>query len=121
MADEITVTFSLKSAHADEAPIRIEPGIRKYTKAAIGRFATTNSIAITEESIATFGDLTTEGWCVIENLDTTYNVDIGFSTAVYGITLKPGEVNFFRMKAGLTLYLIAYTAPCVVDIQVLED
>ena len=121
MADEIQVTFSLKSTLTGESPIKIEPGIRKYDKAAVGKFSTTNSIAITEESIATFGDLTTEGWCVIENLDSTYNVDIGFSTAVYGITLKPREVNFFRFKPGITLYLLAYTAPCIVDIQVLED
>ena len=120
MADEITVTFSLRSALTGEAPIKIEPGIRKLTKLAVGRFATTNSIAITEETISTFGDLTTEGLCVIENLDSTYDVDIGFSTGVYGIRLKPGEVNVFRLKPGASLYLLAYTAPCIVDIQVLE-
>ena len=121
MADEITITYSLKSSLAGESPISIAPGTKKVTKNAKGRFALTSSVGTVEETLAVFGELTVEGLCIFENLDATHYVDIGASTGVYLIRAKPGEVNSFRMVPGITYYWKADTAACLLDIQILED
>ena len=68
-------------------------------------------------------DITTPGWAIMTNLDTTNFVKWGFSTGVYGGRMEPGETaGPFRIDPALaSLYMIADTAACNVLIQVLED
>ncbi len=120
MANEISVTAKLQCANGNH-DLKITPSRHQFDQAAVGAYDVINNIATTEESIATFGDVTTEGWCYIRNLDATNYVQIGFSTAVYGIRLEAGEVAMFRCEPALTLYLKSNTAACDVRVVVLED
>lgn len=73
------------------------------------------TIGTSEESEA-FSELTALGYVVLRNLDATNFVQVGFATGVYGIRLKPGEVNVFRLEPSTTLYLKADTAACKVQV-----
>lgn len=86
-----------------------------------GLYHNTVSVGTTEESIATFGDITTEGLVYLRNLDTTNYVQWGFSTTVYGGRMSAGMIaGPFQAEPGLTLYLKANTAACLVEVFVAE-
>lgn len=86
-----------------------------------GVYHNTVSVGTAEESIATFGDITTEGVIYLRNLDTTNYVQWGFSTGVYGGRISAGMVaGPFQAEPGLTLYLKANTAACLVEVFVAE-
>lgn len=81
-----------------------------------------HAIGTSEETAGpVFGDIGTEGWVSIYNLDTTNYVQVGFSTTVYGMRLYGGgaPADFF-LEPGATLYLKANTASCNVRIIVYE-
>jgi hypothetical protein len=73
------------------------------------------TLGTSEETIA-FGELSTKGWCVIQNLDTTNFIRWGFSTGVYGGKLLPGEACVFRLNT-TSLFMIADTAACKVLVK----
>ena len=86
-----------------------------------GLYHNTVSVGTTEESISTFGDVSTEGLICLRNLDATNYVQWGFSTTVYGGRMAPGMVaGPFQAEPGLTLYLKANTAACLVEVFVAE-
>jgi hypothetical protein len=120
MADEITVKPYLKLLKGNHSET-IAPTAYTVDQTGIGAWKSVQNIGTSEESIGTFGDVTTEGWCYMRNLDTTNYVQIGFSTAVYGIRLEAGETAQFRCEPSLTMYLKANTAACEVEIFVAED
>ena len=76
---------------------------------------------IEETSGPTFGDIGTEGLCVIYNLDQTNYVQVGFATTVYGMRLYgAGAPAMFFLEPNATLYLKANTASCNVRVIVYE-
>lgn len=80
-----------------------------------------HAIGTSEESIGTFGDVSSEGLCFLYNLDDTNYVQWGFATTVYGGRLKPAHAPAqFNCESGLTLYLKADTAACNVRVIVLD-
>lgn len=79
----------------------------------------TVSVGTTEESV-TFGELGTEGWLCMKNLDPTNYVQWGFATTVYGGRISPGGFAVFEMEPSLTIYLKANTAACLVQIKGFE-
>lgn len=122
MANEITVSGRLKVVNASGATYfdRIINN-KQFTQAALGG-PTPGYLTIgTSEESEAFSELTTEGWILLENLDTTNYVRWGFATTVYGGRLEPGEFALFRCNPGLTLYMIADTAACKVLVNCLED
>jgi hypothetical protein len=120
MANEITVKPYMRLDNAN-LKLTISPGTSTYDQAAAGYYHNVSSIATGEESIGTFGDVATEGWCYIRNSDVANYVQIGFATGVYGMRLEAGETANFRCEPGLTLYLKSNTAATLVEILVLED
>jgi hypothetical protein len=120
MADEITVKPYLKLLKGNHAET-IAPTAYTVDQTGIGSWKSVQNIATSEENIATFGDVGTEGFAYFRNLDTSNYVTWGFSTGVYGGRLEAGETAQFRMNPGLTLYLLANTAACEVEIFVAED
>ena len=79
------------------------------------------TIGTTEESVS-FSELSTAGWCVMQNLDGTNYVQWGFSAGVYGGRMNPGETaGPFRLEPGTTLRLKANAAACKVLIYALES
>lgn len=90
------------------------------TQTGQGQWRPVLSIGTTEESYSSFGDVATPGRCIIQNLDDTNYVKVGFSTGVYGLRIPPGEHIDVRLEPGLTLYMIANSAACKVLIWILE-
>ena len=117
----INLTVACQTSLAGETPITINPGTQSITKAGKGKYQSTLSVTTSEKTVSTYGELTTEGLIFVRNLDATNFVRLGFSTGVYGMKVKPGETFVFRLVPGATVYLIADTATCLVDIDVLED
>lgn len=79
------------------------------------------TIGTSEESIA-FSELSTLGWLWMKNLDSTNYVRWGFATGVYGGRIKAGETaGPFRLEPGTTLYMIANTAACKMQIYGFEN
>lgn len=64
--------------------------------------------------------LTTPGYCVIHNLDSTNFVRFSPDGTNHFAKVKAGEWGTFRL-AGSTLWGLANTAPCNVEIFVVED
>lgn len=120
MANEITITTSLNMRNGSNV-FSWAPGAVQITQTGIGG-PTPGYVTIgtTEESQA-FGELSTQGVVVMQNLDTTNYVRWGFSTGVYGGRIPAGEIAVFRLNPGSTLYLIANTAACKMHIYALEN
>jgi len=121
MADEIRVNFSLRSDLANEDPIVIIPDQQLITKSAIGCFSSTITVGTSEETFSTFGELTTPGLVVVRNTDTTNQVLFGSATGVYFMKLLAGEVNYWRIIPGATLYIKAEVAAVKIHITCLEN
>lgn len=69
-------------------------------------------IGTTEEAVL-MGDVTSPGYVVAHNLDTTNYVQIGAETAEYCIRLKAGQRAIFPLE-GTTIFAKANTAQCSV-------
>lgn len=120
MAGEITINANLVVRNGSNV-FTWTPGALVVDQTASGGptpgFVT---VGTSEESVA-FGELSTQGYLVIHNLDTTNYIRWGFSTGVYGGRLKAGEYAILRLNPGSTLYLIANTAACKVHVYGLES
>lgn len=122
MADEIRIAASM-SVDNGNLSFSQNYGTKSYDQTNVGGPSPgMKEIGITEET-ESFSELTTPGWCTIQNLDSTNFVEWGFSTGVYGGKLMAGETaGPFRINsASTTLYLKADTAACRVVINALES
>jgi len=123
MANEITITLAMERRHATNlSDTHAFPNLRKqYNQTGVGQDDRKHSIGTTEESI-TLTDVSTNGFVLMHNLDTTNYVQWGFATGVYGGRMKAGETaGPFRLEPGATLYLKANTAACRVRVIAYED
>ena len=121
MADEIKINQSirlLKSTLKHE----FTPPQLSLTMAGSLVYDVVSAIGTTEETLGpAFGDIGTEGLCVIYNLDSTNYVQVGFSTGVYGMRLRgASDAAKFFLEPNATLYLKANTAACNVRVIVYE-
>lgn len=121
MAGEIKITSKLKLSNGNNE-MKVVPSEHSFDQTGDGSYNNISNIGTSEENIATFGDISTEGWCYLRNLDATNYVQWGFSTGVYGGRMEAGEpAGPFRAEPGLTIYLKANTAACNVQVVMLED
>jgi hypothetical protein len=121
MADEIKITQSVrlvKSALKHE----FTPPQLSLTMTGSLVYDVTTSVGTSEETAGpTFGDIGTEGLCIVYNLDPTNYVQVGFATGVYGMRLRgAGAPAIFFLEPNATLYLKANTAACNVRVIVYE-
>lgn len=121
MADEIKINQSirlLKSTLKHE----FTPAQLSLTMAGSLVYDVVSAIGTTEETLGpAFGDIGTEGLCVIYNLDATNYVQVGFATGVYGMRLRGASAPaVFFLEPNATLYLKANTAACNVRVIVYE-
>ena len=120
MADEITIYQSLQVSNGALNWARTSPQTKIDQITLGGPSPGFLTIGTSEETVG-LSEISTLGWCLIENLDDTNYVDFGFSTGVYGIRVKPDEFAMFRLTPGVTLYALANTAACKVNVYVLES
>lgn len=121
MADEIKIQQSVrltKGAMKHE----FTPSQLSLSQTGALVYDNTVSVGTTEETAGpSFGDIGTEGLCVVYNLDTTNYVQVGFATTVYGMRLRGASAPaIFFLEPNATLYLKANTAACNVRIIVYE-
>lgn len=118
MADEIRINASIAVNNGNLK----DSFAKSYTadQSAVG--GPTNgfqTIGTSEEEVA-LAELSTKGWCIIQNLDDTNFVEWGFSTGVYGGKMLAGETaGPFRLNS-TSLFLKADTAACKVVVRAYE-
>jgi len=120
MANEITVTAMLGCVSGAINEVDADAVFTIDQSVSSGSYPGFCTIATTEES-ETFSEITTLGWCKIKNLDATNFVDFGFTTAVYGIRLKPNEMAVFRLVPGVTMFMKADTSAVKVQIRCYDN
>lgn len=99
----------------------IQPGAQSIDQAAVGGPSPGYvTIGTTEESVS-LSELSTLGYCFIQNLSPTNFVRWGFATGVYGGRLNAGEIAVFRFNPGSSLFMIANTAACKCLVKVFEN
>jgi hypothetical protein len=116
MANEITITAGIQVINGSLRDA-LTPGNKSVNQTALGG-PTPGYVTIgtTEEEVA-FGELSTKGWVMLQNLDATNYVQWGFSTGVYGGRMRAGEsAGPFRMDA-TSIFLRANVAACKVLIK----
>ena len=121
MADEIKIQQSVRLAKG-AMKHEFTPPQLSLTQTGALVYDNTVSVGTSEETAGpSFGDIGTEGLCVIYNLDTTNYVQVGFATGVYGMRLHGASAPaIFFLEPNSTLYLKANTAACNVRIIVYE-
>jgi hypothetical protein len=121
MANEITATMSLKVANGSYQVT--SPNIRvQDDQATIGEYSAVVDVGTTAEEVPT-GDVASEGWWLITNLDSTNFVDYGPDSAGTMIPLGrlgPGKSNLLSLKPGVTVKWQADTAACKVKMILLN-
>lgn len=121
MADEITISVSMGCVNGNYDPGTVRLNNLTFDQAAAGAVGDIQNIGTSEESLAT-GDISTEGWIILRNLDATNYIEIGATTAGNRlIRLEAGEPACFRVKPGATIYCQADTAACDLFYRLLED
>jgi len=125
MANEITIAASL---HVNNEYFKwyFQPGQLQVTQNAIGRGGHAQSIGTSEEVID-FGDITTNGYLILRNLDDTNYVTYGPQEAgsggamvVFG-KLNAGEIAILRVAPTVVMMAQADTADVLLDVTLLED
>ena len=118
MANEIKVTSGLSCTNVNlKVPSTTATNQFNQTTARGGTICA--DIGTSEETIA-FGDVA-PGWVEMVNTDATNYVQVGFSTAVYGMRLlaAKGSATFY-LESGATIYAKANTATCIVQITAIN-
>lgn len=75
-------------------------------------------------TVLPLGSVSTPGWIYMQNLDGTNYVQFGPTSGgaiVVCGKMKAGEIAIFRADSGVTLRLIANTATCNVQYELLQD
>jgi len=121
MANEITILSGI-SVSKSGLKFSYSPGGYQVDMTGLGGptpgFVT---IGTTEEEVQ-FTELSTAGFVIIQNLDTTNYVRWGFSTGVYGGRVRPGETaGPFRLNPGASLFMIANAADCKMIVYGFEN
>lgn len=125
MANEITVSMSLKCVNGDNTYDRKVNG-QQYDQAAQGGRGGVQEIGFAAHEVILVTDVAVEGWVFMRNLDGTNFVEVGIDVAAAFepiIRMEPGEPCCFRASkdAGATLYAKADTAAVELEYMVLED
>lgn len=118
------------ATHEINASIR--DTVREYTRTVKQSFTATGNardirtleIGTSEETITILSDITAgngPGYALLENLDDTNFIDLGFATTDYKIRLHAGAVALIPLAPSVTaLYLKADNAACDLDIEIHE-
>ncbi len=122
MADELKITINTRLVNGSFKD-SFDPGQISIDQAAVGAHRPIVIVGTSEEVIAT-GDVSTLGWCIMQNLDDTnyveYGPESGGAMVGWG-RMEPGEPAIFRLKPGVTIRAKADTAACKVDVRIYED
>lgn len=131
MSDEFRFTANLAHTKVPKRPFSVSAQI---DQSGTGAFSTTVSIGTSEEDVdfsTIFPDLTTEGICVLQNLDATNYVQWGKKDgsgnmqAIGRLSARPSTSEdafpaVFQYEPGATLRMKADTGACQVQVTIYE-
>lgn len=121
MANEITITGKLEYADSESADLSLEV-LEKAANVATKKFIHhKQNIGITEEALD-LGELTSLGWAIFINRDTTNFVNIKTATSgTIFAKILAGECAMFRFGSGVTApFAIADTAACQLEYLIIQ-
>ena len=121
MADEISISQKFKVTNGE---FKITGADRRFNddQTTIGSHAGVVDVGTSEEDMAV-GDVTSEGWLEITNLDDTNYVTYGPNSAGSMVAfgrLEPGHTHTLKLSPGITLRWLANTASVKVQMLLLE-
>jgi len=91
------------------------------TTAGDGAASETRSIATIEAEWTIPTSIGNVGLVTIRNLDATNYVQVGFATGVYALRIKAGQTALLPLEpATASLFLLANTAACIVELAAYE-
>lgn len=99
-------------------------GSQRITQAAAFAYSNTQSLTTAEETIAVGADIATLGVAVLNNLDSTNNIEWGpdnSGTMLGAGILKPGEAFPLRLKPGVTYKAKASAGTAKLDVTIFND
>lgn len=124
MADEITVTIGLNASKANAPRVTNAAEARQYDWSGAIVASDVTSIPTTAAGTAIdLASISSSGWAIFENLDSTNYVELGVQvggTFYPLVRLLAGEKVAFRLSSAATLYARSNTASCNLYWQVLE-
>jgi hypothetical protein len=126
MANEInlSVTFTITNGYLKDT---FSPGTIQITQTTKGVAGHAQSIGTAAAEIIDIGDIATNGYAILRNIDATNFVTWGPQDSGSGgamITcgkLKPGEIAVFRLATAVVLMAQADTAAVKLFVRVYED
>jgi hypothetical protein len=122
MANEIVLQIGAQIIN-EAFRFSFQPGLLQVDQAAIGRAGHAQLIGIAEE-VVDFGDISTNGYLILHNLDdahyVTYGPTLTGAMVVWG-KLKPGEAALMRVAPTVVMRAQANTAPVLLDVYLFED
>lgn len=111
MANELTISLSLKFVQGDLTVSRSKSGLR-VNVAGVRHYDSVQTIGTSEEAIYIPTDVGVGGYMVLENLDSTDYITIRPATGVADlIKLLPGDMAMFRLTASAP-FALANTTTC---------
>ncbi|MFZ5829826.1 MAG: hypothetical protein ACOY3P_07050 [Planctomycetota bacterium] len=116
MSSEISISLSI-AVNNGYVRDSFNPGQKLVDQAGVGRYGGVQDIGYDASEALDFGDVETEGYLILQNLDTGHNVDYGPDSGGSMVAigrLKPGEVALLRLKPGVTVRaqaVVAATGP----------
>lgn len=121
MAGTISANVSISVQHGDlNDTLNMQAtGLTQTTQ---GKAGGIQNVATSYEALDV-GDVATNGWVLLKNLDATNYVEVGreVSSAFYGVVrIEAGEVALFRMSQA-TMFVQANTATIKLQYSLYED
>lgn len=122
MANEITIAANISVINGSLTVPRTGTTQVKADQTTAGYKVLTQNIGTSAETVDTT-DMTSEGYCLLQNLDATNFIKYGpDSTGQVDFgKLKPGEFALLRLFPGLVIKATADTAACDLVMVCLED
>jgi len=125
MSDEIKLNINAVVEN-DNFKWDFRPGQLKVDQSTARRGGHAQTIGIAADEVLDIGDVSTEGYCFLRNLDDTNYITWGPQNGTTSDMepcgkLKAGEIAVFRIEPGTVLMAMSDTAAVDLDVTVLED
>jgi len=123
MANELTINLTMALANG-ELVENFAPAQLSVDQDSVGAYRAVQIVGSSAEEDMAVGDVASEGWLFLKNLDpvnyVTYGPNDGAVMEPIG-RIEAGEFAALRMEPGTTMRMQADTAPVKVQIILLED
>lgn len=122
MANELRVNCGIDWDNGTASPLRVAFS-KLVTTTGGNAFHNVQTVGSSEEALVLNSDITTEGYCLFKNLDTSIAIHIrAASGATNLITLNAGEVALFRLATAASApYVIAASGTPKLEYWILPD